>query len=362
MKRLRKLVVFLAVLLCFSIPVHADAIIDGGNSDTSVDYYVVVSASDGGANFRYGAGAEYDKLISNMIPNGTVLHIVGERAANTGRYWGYTEYQGLWGYVALSQTASYEAPKKTEPFTGGTAADYNISINGKGDTANLRIGPGVEYEKAASSAIPDGTVLHVEKEAAAANGNSWGQVEYNGAVGWVALNLAEKTEALTAAQAEEKEQEALEKEAKEQEALRKEAKEQEALEKEAKEQEALKEKEEKQKAEDKKNSDDADEENEDDDRDKSAKDSGMDNGFLVKLLVAVFVCLIIAATAGFLIVYYKNHKTVNSKPVDSKPMNSKPEGMKKPETKEGGEVFCRYCGKKNGSANEFCRFCGKKLK
>lgn len=108
MKNIKSLCLLLAMLLCFTVPVHADAILSNSNGDVEVDYWVKADALDGGVNFRYGAGVEYDKIISNMIPNGVILHITGERTASTGRKWGYTEYQGMWGYVSLSQTSSYD--------------------------------------------------------------------------------------------------------------------------------------------------------------------------------------------------------------------------------------------------------------
>lgn len=36
-------------------------------------YDVEVTAPDGGVNMRCGAGVEYDKVLPDMIPNGTVL-------------------------------------------------------------------------------------------------------------------------------------------------------------------------------------------------------------------------------------------------------------------------------------------------
>lgn len=108
MKKIKRAVICILALLLTVVPVYGDAIIVPDYQDVTVDYYVIVSAPDGGVNFRYGAGVEYDQIISNMIPNGEILHIVGERTASTGRAWGYTCYQDMWGYVALSQTSYYD--------------------------------------------------------------------------------------------------------------------------------------------------------------------------------------------------------------------------------------------------------------
>ena len=108
MKKIKRAVICILALLLTVVPVYGDAMIVPDYQDVTVDYHVIVSAPDGGVNFRYGAGVEYDQIISNMIPNGEILHIVGERTASTGRAWGYTCYQDMWGYVALSQTSYYD--------------------------------------------------------------------------------------------------------------------------------------------------------------------------------------------------------------------------------------------------------------
>ena len=111
MKKIKRAVICILALLLTAVPVYGDAMIVPDYQDVTVDYYVIVSAPDGGVNFRYGAGVEYEQIISNMIPNGEILHIVGERTASTGRAWGYTCYQDMWGYVALSQTSYYDMAK-----------------------------------------------------------------------------------------------------------------------------------------------------------------------------------------------------------------------------------------------------------
>ena len=89
----------------FAIEARADAAVEGfWNTAYDVDYYVEVSAPDGGVNFRSGAGVEYGKILNSMIPNGTELHIEMEARADNGKMWGQTQYQGYWGWVALSQT------------------------------------------------------------------------------------------------------------------------------------------------------------------------------------------------------------------------------------------------------------------
>lgn len=76
-----------------------------GVSAKEVNYNVEVSAPDGGVNFRWGPGAEYVKLQDDMIPNGTELHVSLEAAAQNGNSWGLAEYDGQYGWIALTQVS-----------------------------------------------------------------------------------------------------------------------------------------------------------------------------------------------------------------------------------------------------------------
>ena len=120
---IRRICAAAAAALCLSVAAlpsvaRADALIEEfWLTMYDVDYYVVVDAPDGGVNLRYGAGAEYSKVLDSMIPNGTVLHIDAEARANNGKYWGATEYDGWSGFIFLGHT------KKTAPPAETTAAE-----------------------------------------------------------------------------------------------------------------------------------------------------------------------------------------------------------------------------------------------
>lgn len=131
--------IFIMTLFLAAVPVYGDAMIVPDYQDVTVDYYVIVSAPDGGVNFRYGAGVEYEQIISNMIPNGEILHIVGERTASTGRAWGYTCYQDMWGYVALSQTSYYDmAQAQAEAAAKAEAERQQKEAEAKAETERLQ--------------------------------------------------------------------------------------------------------------------------------------------------------------------------------------------------------------------------------
>lgn len=103
-KHLKPLVLGLLLLITLAVPVRA-AEIWMGDSAWDVDYNVEVSAPDGGVNFRRGPGTDYEKLIDHMIPNGYVLHISREATASNGNNWGFTKYNGLEGWIALTQVS-----------------------------------------------------------------------------------------------------------------------------------------------------------------------------------------------------------------------------------------------------------------
>lgn len=195
-----------AALLTVLMPVqvYGDAAVeDFWNTAYSVNYDVSVSAPDGGVNFRYGPGAEYEKILDNVIPNGTVLHIQEAAKANNGKEWGYTEYDGYYGWVFLGQTkkvnASQPANNNTAAPSKPVPADYNVEVSAPDGGVNIRSGPGASYEKLQGKLIPNGTVLHISETAKADNGKDWGYTTYNGLKGWVFLGQTKTTSAAPAA-------------------------------------------------------------------------------------------------------------------------------------------------------------------
>lgn len=81
-------------------------------------------------------------------------------------------------------------------FTSITDADgwyvnpsiYKIRVAAEDGGANLREGPGVEYEKVLPDMIKNGEILTVIDEQTASNGNKWGHAFYKGTEGWIALS------------------------------------------------------------------------------------------------------------------------------------------------------------------------------
>ena len=106
MKRFISFISFFIVMInLISVVAFADA---ATYDIENVDYYVYVATPDGGLNMRYGPGTEYDKVMAERIPDGVMLHI----EMKSGN-WGYTSYNGNYGWVALKQTSA-TPPKSSE--------------------------------------------------------------------------------------------------------------------------------------------------------------------------------------------------------------------------------------------------------
>lgn len=203
-KKLRLLSIILLVSLLSAQLTFADALAYDSH-DHSVDYYVVVSASDGGCNFRYGPGVEYGQIISDMIPNGTVLHVTREANAANGKPWGFVAYNRNSGWIALSQVSVTNAPSSGSAVQadGENSADvapstlkrasYDVTVSASDGGCNLRYGPGVEYNQLMNYMIPNGTILHIHWEDEASNGKAWGFTNYNNMTGWIALSQVSVT-------------------------------------------------------------------------------------------------------------------------------------------------------------------------
>lgn len=145
-------------------------------------YEAMVTAPDGGVNMRSGAGTEYDKVLPDMIPNSTILTITQHASALNGNSWGYTTYNGVSGWVALTQVTSLKNEGRIP-----SPVIYSVEVTAPDGGVNMRSGAGTEYEQVLSSMIPNGTVLSISLEADADNGNTWGFTTYNGVSGWIAL-------------------------------------------------------------------------------------------------------------------------------------------------------------------------------
>ena len=174
-------------LLAFSGGVLADAAVYDWEVSEECNYDAYVSTVDGGVNLRVEPTTEAAILCT--IPDFVCLHITME----TSNGWGFTEYNGDYGWVALSQLS------KSYPIK---SVSINVKVTAS-DGVNLREGPYTSYDKLISSAIPKGEVLQVT----GISKNNWGQVTYKGVTGWIAMSQVAEVKANTSVPADEEEDE-----------------------------------------------------------------------------------------------------------------------------------------------------------
>ena len=143
---------------------------------------VVVNSEDGlGLNLRSGPGTDHDKVLNSPIPQGTVLWVTARQYSTYGKPWVYTRYGNSYGWIYEPET--YDNAQYTEDVYYGNTDVY---VNA-GDVF-LREGPGTEYGKVQSKAIPRNTHLSITASATSIHGNTWGYTSYNGSSGWVCLD------------------------------------------------------------------------------------------------------------------------------------------------------------------------------
>ena len=115
----RRLGTVLAILLCIivtAVSVYAD---DGKsqNPDYATDYYMIVQSAQGGADIYDEADPKGIKLNDGQIPNGTAIHVLGEKDGTDGKKWAYTQYHGMNGYIPMDDLdpASLDVPYAKRP-------------------------------------------------------------------------------------------------------------------------------------------------------------------------------------------------------------------------------------------------------
>ncbi len=187
---------FWALLICIlmTVNVYADEVGMSHRPDLVTDYYMIVESPDGGLDFYSNASAESSKLNNELIPNGTALHIEGEKTDENNRIWGYTQYHGMYGYILEDdlRPATKSECIDSELYLAGKDnvdynADYDIEPRQDAGSVYLYQGPGEKYGKVpGTDAIPGGSKLHVTLDADMKDGSHWVQAEtQNGTKGWV---------------------------------------------------------------------------------------------------------------------------------------------------------------------------------
>lgn len=190
----------LTLLLCFltAVNVYADEAGSSHKPDLITDYYMIVESPDGGVDIYADASFDGAKLNNEQIPNGTALHIEGEKEDQDKRVWGYVLYHGMYGYVPEDdlKPATRDEAIESELYLAGRDnvdynADYDVEPRTDAGSVYLYQGPGEKYGKVpGSDEIAKGTKLHVYEDANLADGSHWAQVQTeSGTDGWVNMDL-----------------------------------------------------------------------------------------------------------------------------------------------------------------------------
>ena len=186
--------VFLALLFSFTVCVAVWADGDEGQSaDYITDYYMIVESRDGGINIYASTDISGGKLNNQLIPNGTALHIKGEKKDAAGKEWGLTEYHKMKGFVLfddLKPVTITEAVKSELSVLGAEETDENIVVGAKAGSVKMYTGPGEKFPEISSSEILNGETVHISMKAETEDGNLWGKVTGREKEGWINLSGA----------------------------------------------------------------------------------------------------------------------------------------------------------------------------
>ena len=201
MKKMAKGLLVMILGLLMSVNVMADVQTGRTEPDYSTDYYMIVESKAGGIDIYSQPDMNSTKLNEEQIPNGTALHIEGEvEDSENNRTWGYTEYHGMYGYVALDECRPADSRKEaieSELYIAGKDhvnynTDYDVKAYAEEGNQKLYQGPGTKYgEVPGLREIENGETLHITEDAEMVDGSHWGVTTVDGTEGWVDL---EKTE------------------------------------------------------------------------------------------------------------------------------------------------------------------------
>ncbi|MDO5135617.1 MAG: hypothetical protein Q4D55_06140 [Eubacteriales bacterium] len=188
---------WLALLLCFlmSVSVWADAG-RAQNLDYKTDYYMVAASTQGGVDIYSEPDFGSPKLNEELIPNGTAFHIQGEKRAEDGTLWGFTQYQGMNGYLPVE--GDFQPVTRSEAVDyefyayDGKAQDYDVTVTAEDGDVILYNGPGTKFgEVSGAPEIKKGTALHITSDVDTKDGSLWGKTTTSeGYTGWVDIRIA----------------------------------------------------------------------------------------------------------------------------------------------------------------------------
>lgn len=143
MRRCKGVLLAGMLVLSMSVPVYADksVVVKVEAPADSTDYYMTVDSGGIGVDIYPSTDEKGEKLNDKTVKDGTVLHIEGETEKN-GETWGYTEYNGRYGYVPLEELRpSKDAELAKAGIAGSTEKETSgVKQGGASDTQNSSAG------------------------------------------------------------------------------------------------------------------------------------------------------------------------------------------------------------------------------
>ena len=143
MKRCKGVLLAGMLVLSMSVPVYADksVVVKVEAPADTTDYYMTVDSGGVGVDIYPSTDGKGEKLNDKTVRDGTVLHIEGETEKN-GETWGYTEYNGRYGYVPLEELRpSKDAELAKAGIAGGTEKETSaVNQRDASDTQNSAAG------------------------------------------------------------------------------------------------------------------------------------------------------------------------------------------------------------------------------
>ena len=145
MRRCKGVLLAGMLMLSMSVPVYADksVVVKVEAPADTTDYYMTVDSGGVGVDIYPSTDGKGEKLNDKTVRDGTVLHIEGETEKN-GETWGYTEYNGRYGYVPLEELRpSKDAELAKAGIAGGTEKETSAVNQGDAsDTQDSAAGEG----------------------------------------------------------------------------------------------------------------------------------------------------------------------------------------------------------------------------
>ena len=121
-----------------SVPVYADksVVVKVEAPADTTDYYMTVDSGGVGVDIYPSTDGKGEKLNDKTVRDGTVLHIEGETEKN-GETWGYTKYNGRYGYVPLEELRPSKDAELAKAGIAGSTEKETSAVN-QGDASDTQ--------------------------------------------------------------------------------------------------------------------------------------------------------------------------------------------------------------------------------